>query len=870
MVMSTEELKMRLCRKVTRDEFLRTERTRGIRPPRKGEKHLVSLETFTDTLEQFETAGQDVVAESDARELWQRFNNGDLLLYVNFLFPLPSKLQERGIPTNRFGFAKPLDDPNDESAADSKRPEVGQGPLDPGRKGERVCNPPPLNKVPERINYTQSRTAVQPPTNWDTQEMRRSCQKPDIELQLEHVYGYPGDTRGSNLFYTSDGRLAYWTAAVGIVYHPDSNSQQHFKGHDNDITAMAVDPRGTCAVTGQAGTNPYCCVWDLGTCDELARFGEGDYSLQIAALCFSRDSRYIVVVGADNHHKLGVWEWQSRDGMPDLIAEMASHNGTPPQVFGVAWSPAPEKDGSEAFVTVGISHLKFWKFRPNIMKLSKRLEVDSAKYRNKGVQPRAVHCVAFNVAGKAVTGAADGRVSLWNGSDCVYSFQAHTGPVHCIATTARSLWTAGRDGMVHEFNLEDLSTPESSFRPENEAPGSRREGRPGAGTSRQDFVFGHNQHNPSFRKGREQEANYGDPSNPKLFRTRKLQSQGGGAAPVPSTSSSSGSIHSLCMLMSRGNQLPLRQIAIGSSKGMVYVTNGVKNTRPTLLFEGHRGAVNAVASCPRTASFVTVGMDRNMYVWDRTRRIAKKKTMLPAPGSSVDFNLDGRMIAVGLANGAFVVLEADTLNMILTKQDCREMISQIRYSPDGYALAVASHDNFIDIYDATRNYRRTTRCTGHTSHVSHLDWSTDSSTLQSNDGSYEIVYWNADTGRQIRSSVDTVEADTDWATWTCVLGFPAMGVWPDDSNGTDVNAVDRSHDRKYLASGDDFGHVKLFTYPCVVEDAPFAKFHGHSAEVTSVRFMHGDSHVVSVGGDDRSVLQWRVRKQRGQRRGGHR
>jgi WD40 repeat protein len=863
--MSSEELKMRLCRKVTRDEFVRTERTRGIRQPRRGEKHLVSLETFTDTLEQFETGGQDCLAESDARELWRRFGDGDLLRYVNFLFPLPNKMKERGIPTNKFGFAKPLaDDLDDESAADAKRAEVGQGPLDPGRKGERVCNPPPLNKIPERINYRFSRTAVQPPTNWNTQEMRRSCQMPNIELKLEHVHGYLGDTRGSNLFYTSDNRLAYWTAAVGIVYDPHDNTQQFFLGHDNDITAMAVDPQAKLAVTGQAGTNPYCCVWDLGTSEELARFGEGEYSLQIAALCFSRNSQYIVVVGADNHHKLGVWEWENRDGSPDLIAEMASHNGTPPQIFDVAWSPVREKGGSEMFVTVGISHLKFWNFRPG-----KRLEVENAKYRNKGVQPRAVHCVAFNAAGKAVTGAEDGRISLWNGSDCVYSFQAHTGPVYCIAATARSLWTAGQDGVVHEFNVEDLTSPESSFTVSAEASGSRRESRPRPRTGN-DFIFGHNHHNPSFRK-KTNDTSYGDPSNPKLFRTRKAPSQRPSAGDASVASGSpAGAIHSICIQMSRGNSLPAKQIAIGCSKGAVYVTSGIKHAHPTLLFEGHRGAVNAVASCPRSASYVTIGMDRMMYVWSRKTRVAEKKTVLPAPGSSVDFNPDGKMIAVGLANGGFVVLTANTLETMTTKQDCREMISQIRYSPDGYALAVASHDNFIDIYDTTRNYRKTSRCSGHTSHVSHFDWSTDSSTIQSNDGSYEIIYWNAENGRQIRSSVDTVEADTDWATWTCVLGFPCMGVWPDSSNGTDVNAVARSHDRKYLASADDFGHVKLFTYPCVVEDAPFKTYHGHSAEVASVRFMHGDSHVVSVGGNDRSVLQWRVAPVRGTRRSGAR
>lgn len=40
------------------------------------------------------------------------------------------------------------------------------------------------------------------------------------------------------------------------------------------------------------------------------------------------------------------------------------------------------------------------------------------------------------------------------------------------------------------------------------------------------------------------------------------------------------------------------------------------------------------------------------------------------------------------------------------------------------------------------------------------------------------------------------------------------GIWPDGADGTDINAVCRSHDGSLLASADDFGKVHLFSYPC--------------------------------------------------------
>ena len=47
-----------------------------------------------------------------------------------------------------------------------------------------------------------------------------------------------------------------------------------------------------------------------------------------------------------------------------------------------------------------------------------------------------------------------------------------------------------------------------------------------------------------------------------------------------------------------------------------------------------------------------------------------------------------------------------------------------------------------------------------------------------------------------------------------------MGIWPDVSDGTDVNSVSISNDSKYVVTADDYGSVKIFNAPCVVEDAP--------------------------------------------------
>lgn len=55
--------------------------------------------------------------------------------------------------------------------------------------------------------------------------------------------------------------------------------------------------------------------------------------------------------------------------------------------------------------------------------------------------------------------------------------------------------------------------------------------------------------------------------------------------------------------------------------------------------------------------------------------------------------------------------------------------------------------------------------------------------------------------------------DVEWATNSCTLTFETIGIWPEGADGTDVNYCERANSKKLLATADDFGKVKLYTYP---------------------------------------------------------
>ncbi|XP_055082239.1 echinoderm microtubule-associated protein-like 2 isoform X3 [Periophthalmus magnuspinnatus] len=279
----------------------------------------------------------------------------------------------------------------------------------------------------------------------------------------------------------------------------------------------------------------------------------------------------------------------------------------------------------------------------------------------------------------------------------------------------------------------------------------------------------------------------------------------------------------------------------------------------TPIVQGHTDELWGLDVHPSMEQFVTCSQDKHVHLWDTNTHQPIWSKTIEDQGRSAGFHPSGAVVAVGTMSGRWLVLDTDTRDLVSMHTDGNEIISNVKYSPDGNFLAVGSHDNFVYIYAVTeggRKYNRVGKCTGHSSFVTHLDWSTDSQYLVTNSGDYEILFWEAPSGRHV-TNMDTVR-NLQWATSTCTLSFNTFGIWPDGADGTDINAACGSHDRSLLASADDFGKVHLFSFPCSHPRAPSHEYSGHSSHVTNVAFLHDDSHLISTGGKDTSVLQWVV------------
>ncbi|XP_039641864.1 echinoderm microtubule-associated protein-like 1 isoform X6 [Perca fluviatilis] len=310
---------------------------------------------------------------------------------------------------------------------------------------------------------------------------------------------------------------------------------------------------------------------------------------------------------------------------------------------------------------------------------------------------------------------------------------------------------------------------------------------------------------------------------------------------------------------------PIRTIAEGRGETVLigttkhFVLQGSLDGEFMPITQGHTDELWGLAVHPWKPQFLTCGYDRQVCLWDSSsHQLIWTKSMEDA-AQSAGFHPSGAVVAIGTQTGRWLVLDTDSKDLVTMHTDGNEQLSVMCYGPDGNFLAIGSHDNYIYIYAVAENgrkYSRVGKCSGHSSFITHLDWSVDSQYLVSNSGDYEILYWIPSVCKQV-VSVETTR-DIEWATYTCTLGFQVFGLWPDGSDGTDINAVCRSSDKSLLVTGDDFGKVHLFSYPCSQFRAPSHVYGGHSSHVTNVTFLYDDGYLVSTGGKDMSVMQWRI------------
>ena len=183
---------------------------------------------------------------------------------------------------------------------------------------------------------------------------RSERERPDASLDLEYIYGYRCHDARNNLRYTSDGKIVYHAAGVGVVLSHNTNTQQFMLEHDDDILCLATDPSGQYCATGQVGPKPWLCIWDTSTMECLARY-RSPLVKGIKCVAFSGDGDKVVASGMDDAHTLAVFRWRaapkSSAANPKAEQEKPGLLATGKGPRAPVWSLGFSTDGSQIVAT---------------------------------------------------------------------------------------------------------------------------------------------------------------------------------------------------------------------------------------------------------------------------------------------------------------------------------------------------------------------------------------------------------------------------------------------------------------------------------------------------------------------------------------
>jgi echinoderm microtubule-associated protein-like 6 len=689
--------------------------------------------------------------------------------------------------------------------------------------------------------------AIAPPTRPPRSDPRRPLET----IDLEWVYGYRSTDCRNNVRYSSNGKVVFHSGAVGVVYDKDTHLQTFHNGyHEGDIMCLTVDPTRCFVATGEEGDRPGINVWEANSSRLLCRMEGAHFGGGIVALAFSQDGCWLASIGTDPNHLLCVW--RSTTGSWTDGKLVSSHPAGRSKMLFVHWTGKPEYP----LMTGGLQgeEVRFWSMKPGTM----GLWPVTAKFGRKGkVQPllcAATVGVRMGEGPNSVEKAATGGGTTSNPSSSKYS---------------------------DKFALEDEEEDASVKLSIAERLFGKGKGLLVTGTVTGHLYVWEGRNMVRPVKAHERSV------------TAIHAAHGGWSDAAVVTGSKDGTVKlwnadiRLLKVIDMGmaepapRKLPVRsvcydprreRIVVGMLGSEIYeLTRETGSTK--LLTQGHcEGELWGCAPHPLLPHVIaTSGDDETVRIWDIERHVLLRTASVGGVARAVQWSPDGSMIALGMgrgekkskggvADGVMLVLHAETLDILHEARDTMEWITDIKFSEDGSICVVGAMDGGVYVYDVNRAFELSVRCVTHESYITHVDISDDATRIQANTGSQELLFYDATTGDLI-ASPSTVK-NVDWSSWTCTLGWPVQGIWP-DASATDaatplVNSTHRAINETLLAVSDEYGGVRVYRYPVIDSKADFIDLKGHSMHVTKVAFNKNDSHLLTCGGSDRSLMQWKL------------
>ncbi|XP_038043068.2 WD repeat-containing protein 90 isoform X1 [Anas platyrhynchos] len=169
-------------------------------------------------------------------------------------------------------------------------------------------------------------------------------------LKLKAVIGYNGNGRGNMVWNPDTGFFAYTCGCVIVVEDLHSGLQNHWLGHTEEISTLAVshDAQVLASASGRRNGESHCqiCIWNIQ--DGVCTTSLFHHKTQVQAMAYSRDDRFLATLGDYNDQTIALWN--------AYTYELLSSTCISEPVHEVAFSPFSHRE----MACVGTGAVTFW------------------------------------------------------------------------------------------------------------------------------------------------------------------------------------------------------------------------------------------------------------------------------------------------------------------------------------------------------------------------------------------------------------------------------------------------------------------------------------------------------------------------------
>lgn len=272
-------------------------------------------------------------------------------------------------------------------------------------------------------------------------------------VELDHAIGYSGRIVNSVHFHPNANDYVLIAGASIIIGDINDPHNQHFlRGHDDQITCLALSNDGRLIASGQRGDNSDILLWDYETKKAVFRLSEHDH--EVSCIHFSHDDCLLMSTGNQLDGKMFIWDTSngfivtSMQLLPTVLSEAPRCISWGGFVKNVKLRPT----ANYQFATSGNKKLMMWSLEPSTGALEYELV-------NTGTLIRDYICFAFSKpdeqylfagtkSGDFVSFQIKNKISVFVQNVCAKG-------VTCInAVTEDKICCGGGDGTLALYHVE--------------------------------------------------------------------------------------------------------------------------------------------------------------------------------------------------------------------------------------------------------------------------------------------------------------------------------------------------------------------------------------------------------------------------------